>query len=237
MKLLYLAFAAVALTTLHPLPGVADEPNLHQLVQTLHDEWADIFYRLPVNKQPEKLETLLPRVHTLVEQYPQEAEPLILEAYVLCAYAAAEFSFGSLGKLKRARILLVKSIAINPKAMKGSAYVTLGNLYYRLPGWPLSYGNDDQARQYLEAALKLFPNELDTNYFYGDFLMDQGEYPKALAYLEKSDKAPIRAESRLSDLKLKEELKLRLKSAQEQNNDGSDFFSSLLPTSEDGVAK
>lgn len=102
---------------------------------------------------------------------------------------------------------------------------------------PLSYGNDDQARQYLEAALKLFSNELDTNYFYGDFLMDQGEYPKALAYLEKSDKAPIRAELRLSDLKLKEELKLRLKSAQEQNNDGSDFFSSLLPTSEDGVAK
>jgi hypothetical protein len=67
LKLLYLAFAAFALTTLNPLPGVADEPNVHQLVQTLHDEWADIFYGLPVNKQSEKLETLLPRAHNLVE--------------------------------------------------------------------------------------------------------------------------------------------------------------------------
>ena len=237
MKLLYLAGAALALTILAPIPGVAAEPSVHQLVQSLQDEWSDIFYRLPVDEQAEKFETLLPRVHALVERYSQEAEPLVLEAHVLCTYAAAQFSFGSLSKVARARELLVKSIAINPTAMRGSAYVTLGNLYYRLPGWPISYGNDDQARQYLEAALKLFPEELDTNYFYGDFLMDQGEFRQAILYLEKADKAPIRAESRLSDLKLKEELKHRLKAAQEQNDDGGDFFSSLLPTFDEGVAK
>ena len=233
MKPLHWIFVTLALTILAPLPGVAAEANVSQLVQSLHDEWADIFYRLPEDEQTEKFKTLLPRAHALVEQYPQEAEPLVLEAYVLCAYAAAEFSFGSLSKLTRARLLLVKSIAINPRVMKGSAYVTLGNLYYRLPGWPISYGNDDKARQNLEAALKLFPDELDTNYFYGDFLVGQGEYPKALIYLEKADKASIRSESRLSDLKLKEELKHRLKAAQEKNDDGGDFFSSLLPTAEE----
>jgi len=237
LKLLYLYCAAFALMILAPVPGVASEPSVHQQVQDLHDEWADIFYRLPVDEQTEKFETLLPRVHALVERYPQEAEPLVIEAFVLCSYAAAEFSLSSLSKVARARELLVKSIAINPTAMEGSAYVTLGNLYYRLPGWPISYGDDDQARQYLEAALKLFPEALDTNYFYGDFLMGQGEFRQAIPYLEKADKASIRPQSRLSDLKLKEELKRRLKAAQKQNDDGGDFFSSLLPSFDEGPDK
>ena len=230
MKLPYLAGAALALQILAPAPGMADEATVHQQVQSLQNEWSDIFYRLPMDEQAEKFETLLPKVHALVERYPQEAEPLVLEAHVLCAYAAAEFSFGSLSKVARARELLVKAIAINPTTMRGSAYVTLGNLYYRLPGWPISYGNDDQARQYLEAALKLFPEELDTNYFYGDFLMEQGEFRQAIPYLEKAEKAPVRAEYRQSDLKLKQELKHRLKAAQEQNDAESNFFSRLLPT-------
>lgn len=229
MKILYLAVTTLAFTFLAPLPGAATEPTAHQLMRNLQDEWSDIFYRLPVDEQAEKFETLLPRVHALVERYPQEAEPLVLEAHVLCTYAAAEISLDSLSKVARARELLVKSIAINPTAMQGSAYVTLGNLYYRLPGWPISYGDDDLARHYLEAALRLFPDGLDTNYFYADFLMGQGEFRQAIPYLEKADKAPIRAQSRLSDLKLKEELKYRLKAAQEQNDDGGDFFSRLLP--------
>ena len=229
--------AALALTILAFAPGVAAESSAHQLVQSLHDEWADIFYRLPEDEQAVKYEDLLPRVHSLVERYPQEAEPLIVEAFVLCTYAATEFNLGSLRKVERARELLVKSIALNPSAMDGSAYVTLGNLYYRLPGWPISYGDDDQARQYLETALKLFPDALDTNYFYGDFLTGQGEFRQALPYLEKANKVPVRPESLLSDLKLKEELKHRLKIAQEQNDDQGDFFSSLLPTFGEGSAK
>ena len=75
------------------------------------------------------------------------------------------------------------------------------------------------------------------NYFYGDFLMGQGEFRQAIPYLEKADKASIRPQSRLSDLKLKEELKRRLKAAQKQNDDGGDFFSSLLPSFDEGPDK
>jgi tetratricopeptide (TPR) repeat protein len=237
LKFLNLSCAALALMILAPAPSVASEPSVNKLAQSLHDEWADIFYRLPVDEQARKYATLLPRVHALVERYPQEAEPLVIEAYVLCSYAATEFSLDSLRKVAQARDLLVKSIDLDPMAMDGSAYVTLGNLYYRVPGWPISYGNDDQARKYLEAALKLFPEGLDSNYFYGDFLMGEGEFRQALPYLEKADKAPIRAHSRLSDLKLKEELKHRLQAAQEEKEDGTDFFSGLLPTSGEGSAK
>ncbi len=237
LKLPCLVYVVLVLIILASVPVLAAEPVVYQHVQSLHDEWSDIFYRLPVDQQAEKFEALLPIVHSLIERYPHEAEPLVMEALVLCTYAATEFSLGALSKVKRARDLLVKSIDIDPTAMEGTAYVTLGNLYYRLPGWPISYGNDDLARQYLEAALKLFPEALDTNYFYGDFLMDQGEFRKALPYLEKADKAPIRHQSRMSDLKLKEELKHRLKAAKEQNEDQGDFFSKLLPAFGEGSAK
>jgi tetratricopeptide (TPR) repeat protein len=184
-----------------------------------------------------KLEAILPRVHALVERYPQEAEPLVMEALVLCTHAAAKPGLGALGQVKRARDLLVKSIGLDPMAMEGSAYVTLGNLYYRLPGWPISYGQDDQARQYLEAALKIYPEALDTNYFYGDYLIGQGEFSKALPYLEKADKAPVRPQFLLSDLKLKEGLKQKLLEARTQNTDGTDFFAKLLLTDGEMSAK
>jgi tetratricopeptide (TPR) repeat protein len=229
LKFLPIAFAVLILTVFGPATGHASEPNVQELVQSLQDEWAEIFYRLPEDRQAEKFEELLPRVRAVAERYPKQAEPLVMEAIVLCTYAAAEFGLNSLRKVERARDLLIKAIATNPRAMEGSAYITLGNLYYRLPGWPISYGDEDLGRQYLEAALKLFPDALDANYFYGDFLLNQGEFKQALPYLEKADRAAIRPTVRLSDLKLKDELRKALQAAREQNDDRADFFTQLMP--------
>ncbi len=136
--------------------------------------------------------------------------------------------FGALGYVQQARETLLKAITLDAQAIPGSALVILGNLYYRLPGWPLSFGDDDQARKYLETALKLFPDELDTNYFFGDFLLEQGDFTNALHYLEKAEKATVRPDSRLSDLKLKQELKQALKDARDGNTVRSGFFSRFL---------
>ena len=38
----------------------------------------------PQDEQAPKLEALLPRAHALVERHLQEAEPLVMEALVLC---------------------------------------------------------------------------------------------------------------------------------------------------------
>jgi tetratricopeptide (TPR) repeat protein len=151
-----------------------------------------------------------------------------MEALVLCAQAGSDGGLGALSKVRDAREVLQRAIGLDPLAMEGSAYVMLGNLYYRLPGWPLSFGDDHLARQYLETALRHFPNELDTNYFYGDFLLDQGQFEQALIYLEKAENAPVRPDSRLSDLKLKQELKPALKDAREKNTARASFFSRFL---------
>ncbi|RYU62352.1 hypothetical protein EWI61_02345 [Methylolobus aquaticus] len=197
-------------------------------VQSLWNEWGEIFYVVPEKQRATRFEAFLPRVKALVAQHPGQADPLILEAIVLCTYAASDVGLGALSKVSQARDLLVKSIDIDPKARSGAAYITLGNLYYRLPGWPISFGDEDQGRHYFEAALKLSPDGIDSNFFYGDYLLDRGEYEKALAYLEKADRAPIRDENRLSDLNVKKEIAKALAAARERRNDKGSFFSRIV---------
>lgn len=210
------------------LPDAGAEPGAEEAVKGLRTEWEHVFYQLPTDEQGPRLEALLKSSKSLVQQHPKAAEPLIMEALVLCALAGHDGGFGALGYVKQAQESLIKAIAFNARALEGSALVILGNLYYRLPGWPLSFGDDELARKYLGKALELFPDELDTNYFYGDFLLDQGDFTNALRYLEKADKATVRPDSRLSDLKLKQELKQALVDARARNTGRSGFFSQFL---------
>lgn len=206
----------------------AADTAAQRAVKSLNDEWSEIFFRLPVDEQGDKLRAIQSRAKALVAQYPDTAEPLVMEALVLCSLAAVDGGLGALSQVAQARDLVIRSITLDPFAMEGSAYIILGNLYYRLPGWPISFGDDNLARANLETSIRLFPAALDGNFYYGDFLLEQGEFSKALIYLEKADKAPIRTESNLSDLKLKDELRQSLKDAREQNADRSNFFSRLL---------
>ena len=221
---------ALALVALHGDPGAAapSDPATRAAVQQVKDAWAEVFYRLPTDKQAPQLETFLSRARELTRQHPEAAEPLLLQALVLCSLAAVDGGFGALGKVSEARDAVIKALKLDPVAMEGSGYVILGNLYYRLPGWPISFGDNKLARANLETAIRLFPDELDTNYFYGDFLLQEGKFQEALPHLEKADKAPVREDSRLSDLKLKEELKTALKDARERNARRASFFSQFL---------
>lgn len=220
--------ALVVAGATHP-EATATDPS-RDAVQDLWDEWGDIFYVIPEKERAARFEALLPRVKALAAQHPDLAEPLILQGIVLCTYAASDPGLSALSKVSQARELLVTSIGINPKARSGAAYITLGNLYYRLPGWPISFGDEEQGRHYFESALKLSPNGIDANFFYGDYLLDQGEYDKALVYLDKADRAPIRPENRLSDLNVKKEVAKALVAARERRDDRGGFFSRIVAT-------
>ena len=63
-------------------------------------------------------------------------------------------------------------------------------LYYKVPGSPLAWGDDDKAARLLKQALSVDPNGLDSNYFYGDYLLKQGDKAGARAYLQKALRAP-----------------------------------------------
>jgi Tfp pilus assembly protein PilF len=100
---------------------------------------------------------------------------------------------------KRARAQFEAALALDDKALDGSAYTSLGTLYHKMPGWPVGFGSDKKAREYLEKALQLSPTAIDPNYFYGEFLYDEGEYARALEYLEVAQKAPPRPGREIAD--------------------------------------
>ena len=66
-----------------------------------------------------------------------------------------------------------------PAVLDGSIYTSLGSLYAKAPGWPLSFGDRKKAKAYLEQALTINPDGIDPNFFYGDYLFRKGDYAEA----------------------------------------------------------
>ena len=83
-------------------------------------------------------------------------------------------------------------LELDPRALDGSAYTSLGALYYKVPGFPLGFGDDDKAGELLRQALQLNPDGIDPNYFYAEYLYEQRRYAESLQYLERAAKAPPR---------------------------------------------
>ncbi len=198
--------------------------------RSLQSEWAGVFYEAPRNQRAPRYKDLLDRVRVLKGQHPDRAEPMIVEAIILCTYSAAALGLDTLDMLEQARTLLQQSIAIDPPALEGAAYVTLGNLYRRLPGWPVLFGDKQLARQYFESGVRLYPNGIDTNYFYGDYLLEEGDTARARIYLDKASHAPIRPSLKISDQQLKKETDQALADLTTGKSTRSDFFSLFTPS-------
>ncbi|MFM8441924.1 MAG: hypothetical protein ACKN9W_01115 [Methylococcus sp.] len=231
----FLSIALVLLTCLSlPPRDVAAESAFQDVIErqsrALQAEWAGIFYEAPRDDRAPKYKALLERVRALKAKHPNRAEPMIVEAIILCTYSGAALGLDTLDMLEQARALLEKAIALDPPALDAAAQVTLGNLYDRLPGWPILYGDKQQARRYLEAGVKLYPDAIDTNYFMGQFLLDDGDLKGARAYLEKARQAPIRPSLKISDEKLREETLQALTDLRNGGSSRSDFFNLFTPS-------
>ena len=74
------------------------------------------------------------------------------------------------GLVKRAKAIYESAIQLDGKALDGSAYNSLGVLYYKVPGWPVGFGDKKRAKELLEQALALNPKGIDPNFFYGEYL-------------------------------------------------------------------
>lgn len=189
---------------------------VHQAVVNLQSQWAIAQYQTPKDKQENTFKALAEQAAKVSAQYSGQAEPLIWEAIINATYAGAKGGLGALGLVKKARALLEQAEEIDPSAMQGSIYTSLGSLYYQVPGWPIGFGSHKKARAYLEKAIEMNPSGIDSNYFYGDFLREQGEYEKAIEVLQKALKAPARKDRPVADAGRKAEILESLEKAQKK---------------------
>ena len=183
VALLLLAGATVAF---------ADDSNMDQRIADLAHRWATISYTTPEAQRDAAFVDVIANAQTISQAFPGNAEPLIWQAIVLGSAAKVEGGLGALHKAKEARDLLLTAETINPTALDGSIYSSLGSLYGKVPGWPIGFGDRNKARGYLEKALAIDPTGIDANYFYADFLADKGEYAESVVYLKRALAAPAR---------------------------------------------
>lgn len=171
---------------------------MEQVAEVQH-HWAEANYQLKGKAQQTRFEGLLKEADAVVQANPASAEALIWRGIVQSSYAGIKGGLGALGLAKAARADFEKSLKINDRALAGSAYTSLGTLYFKVPGWPLGFGDNDKAEQMLKQALEINPEGIDSNYFYGVFMLDQRQYQKAEQYLLKAQQAPARPDRPVAD--------------------------------------
>lgn len=158
-------------------------------VRELQHAWAHANYELPDSQKEAAFKALVDKAAALTAKYPNRAEPKIWEAIIRAGYAGAmgglSAMFKAMPQMEKGRDLLLEAEKIDPKALNGSIYTTLGSFYYMVPGGFIGFGDDDKALAYLKKALAIAPDDMDANYFMGDYWLDQKQYKKALPYFEK----------------------------------------------------
>ena len=178
----------------------APDPAFDAELLSIQQAWAKANYETPAgDARQQAFAALEKRAEAFSKAHPTRAEALIWEGIIESSYAGAKGGLGALSLAKEARASLEAALKLDPEALDGSAYTSLGTLYYKVPGFPLGFGDHDKAKQLLQKALKLNPNGIDPNYFYADLLYTDGDYAAALPYLEKAAKAPPRPGRELAD--------------------------------------
>jgi tetratricopeptide (TPR) repeat protein len=194
--------------------------DLSSSVQAIETEWASIYYKIPKNKQETAYDALLAKTDQFAEQFPKSPDLLFWQAVIMATNAELQDGFTALKGIHKARDLLLEAIKINPQTANGSAYVTLGTLYYMAPKWPIAFGDTERAEKMFKAALKINPASIDANYFYGDFLLANNQPKVAQQYFEKALSSPTRKEQAFADNKLKDEVKLALANTKNRKING-----------------
>lgn len=205
MKSLSLTPLILSVALALPLAAPVRAAPVDDAVVELQREWEQIRYQTPAKQREARFEQLAAKARQASEGHAGRAEPLIWEGIVLSSWAGEKGGLGALGLVKQAKALYERAIAIDPKALDGSALNSLGVLYYKVPGWPIGFGDKDKARELLQRALALNPQGIDANYFYAEYLVETRQGSQALPYLERVLQAPPRPGRQLADEGRREE--------------------------------
>jgi tetratricopeptide (TPR) repeat protein len=204
-----IGMAALALSTLA-------RAGMEEDVAHVRQEWERVKYNVAPKQQAAEFEKLAAVSQSVMDKYPKRAEPAIWHGIVEASYAGAKGGIGALSLARNARKSLEQALAIDPGALEGSAYTSLGSLYYQVPGWPLGFGDRGKAQELLDQGLALNPDGIDPNYFYGDFLFRSGDYAGAEQLLLKALQAPPRQGRALADEGRRREVKDLLEKVREK---------------------
>jgi tetratricopeptide (TPR) repeat protein len=179
-------------------------------VAGLQHDWETIRYQTPAAQHAERFEALAGKAQKVVQAYPDRAEPLIWNGIIVSTLAGSKGGLGALSLVRDARAMYEQALRLNAGALDGSAYNSLAVLYYKVPGWPVGFGDKAKAKELLDKAAAINPKGIDVNYFYGEYLVETGKPADALPYLERALAAPPRPGREVADAGRRDEAKALL---------------------------
>lgn len=138
----------------------------------------------------EAFDALVEHSASLAARYPNEVDAIAWDGIVLSTYAGEVGVLSAMRYAKAARDQLHRAETMSPAALAGGVYASLGALYSKVPGGIMGFGDDAKAEDYFKKALAIDSSNIDSNYFYGEFLLDQGKTDEALTYLTRAVDAP-----------------------------------------------
>jgi hypothetical protein len=124
MKKFLSGLALVALT----LPLTSWSAPVDDAVAELQREWEVIRYQTQVSERAKRFEVLAEKARQVSTTHTGRSEPLIWEGIIVSSLAGEKGGLGALSLAKQAKALYEQAIAINAKALDGSAYNSLGVL-------------------------------------------------------------------------------------------------------------
>ena len=213
---------SMALCALFSSTAFAGDPELSGPLQAIQDRWAEANYRLRDDARLAAFEALNQDVEALVASNPNDAQALVWQGIVQSTYAGAQGGLSALSLAKQAVRTFAKkrhAMALDPDVLDGSAWTSLGTLYAQVPGWPIGFGNDKKAREFLSKGLELNPEGIDSNYFYAIYLADDGEWEEAAQYLERAQSAPSRPGRESADAGRQMEISTKLAEVKRHTSD------------------
>ncbi|MEQ9393846.1 tetratricopeptide repeat protein [Haliea sp.] len=173
-------------------------------------QWEQVNFVVAEAEREHQFRALIETCDSLLATRPNDAQALTWCGIVQSSYAGAAGGLGALKHAKAARKHFQRAIDIDRGAVNGAALTSLGTLYAKVPGWPVGFGNDKKARQYLEEGLQANPEGMDSNFFMAEFLADQGETEEAKRHLQRALQAPGRPGRAISDTARRKEVEALL---------------------------
>lgn len=221
MNKLTLRLAAVTLTAGGLIAGVAaaEGAGFGDELLSIQREFDEAsFSGLAGDDRKDAFATLVEHAASFSARFPERPEAVAWNGIVLSSYAGEVSAMSAMRYAKAAREALHKAESMAPEALHGGVYASLGALYSKVPGGLMGFGDDERAAEYFVKALAVDPDNIDTNYFYGEFLLEQEDYASAVRVLRRALAAPADESRPLFDTGRRAEIQALLAAAEEESS-------------------
>jgi tetratricopeptide (TPR) repeat protein len=170
--------------------GALAADSLPPEVSALRSDWDHANFALQGDTQKEAMLELVGRCAPLLETLVENQAALTWCGIVKASYAGKAGALSAMKYAKAARKDFEAALKLGDGETVGAANISLGTLYFKVPGWPVGFGDDDRAKELLEAGLAADPNGIDANFYMADFLYEDGDLEAAREHLERAAMTP-----------------------------------------------